>query len=173
MPRKLIKTLALGLALLAGPPALAAEGGLHAAMEAQFDRAVAADPEVASMLGAGDAASNARLTDISLARREALRAELRASLEEIERWDRDALEGQERWSHDFARWFYLRQVELLSFDWAPAWLQLSSGVYAVDHLFGVATMLPRFMDNTHAVTDEAGAASTSRGCGRRAPSSTS
>ncbi|NZA26988.1 DUF885 domain-containing protein [Luteimonas sp. SJ-92] len=157
MPNPLLKTLTLGLALLAGSPAIAAEDSLHAVMDAQFQRAVAADPEAASMLGSGDAASNSRLTDISLARRDALRAELRASLDEIEQWDRDRLEGQERWSHDFVRWFYDRQIQLLAFDWAPAWLQLSAGVYAVDHLFGMATMLPRFMDNSHAVADEAGA----------------
>ncbi|MEL1264247.1 DUF885 domain-containing protein [Pseudoxanthomonas putridarboris] len=159
MPRIARKLLAAASLLFAAttmaqPPAA---DGLNAVMDAQFQRAVAADPELASLIGAGTDDSNGRLTDISLAQREALRAQMRTFLAEIDAFDRDRLHGQERWSHDTGRWFYQRQLELLSFDWAPAWMQLSAGPYAVDHLFGMATMLPRTLDANHAVVDEAGA----------------
>lgn len=130
---------------------------LTAVMDAQFQQSVASDPELASMVGAGTEDSNGRLTDISLGQREVLRQQMRGYLAGIDAFDRDALQGQDRWSQDLGRWFYQSQLDLLAFDWAPSWLQLSAGPYAVDHLFGMATMLPRTLDANHAVKDEAGA----------------
>ena len=156
-PRILLVAVFLLLPSIATAAPPQAARGLNAVMDAQFHRAVAADPELASLVGAGTDDSNARLTDISLAQREVLRAQMRGFLAEIEGFDRGALTGQDRWSHDAGRWFYQRQLELLSFDWAPAWMQLTAGPYAVDHLFGMATMLPRTLDANHAVRSEADA----------------
>lgn len=137
-------------------PRLDAQGGFHALVEDITERAITSDPELRSMLGltggaAGDLSD--RLTDVSLPRRQVLRDELDGYLAEVEAWDRDALTGQERWSHDLVTWYLENQVDLMSYDWSPAWLPSSAGVYAVDQLFSIPVHLPQFMDHHHAVAD--------------------
>ena len=115
------------------------------------------DPELRSILGFADDGigdlSN-QMTDVSLERRAELRAEIDHILEAVHSYDRDALEGQERWSHDLSTWLYTVQADLLAFDWAPSWMQLGTSVYAVDQLFSIPVSIPQFMQNHHAVRNE-------------------
>lgn len=133
-----------------------APGEFHALVEDITQRAIGGDPELRSMLGltggeAGDLSH--RLTDVSLARRQALRDDLRGYLGEVRAWERDELAGQERWTHDLVTWYFDTQIDLMSFEWAPAWLPTHAGIYAVDQLFGIPGQLPQFMDNHHRVAD--------------------
>jgi uncharacterized protein (DUF885 family) len=132
----------------------------HALVDAQMMRNVDREPELRSMLGItggrpGD--TTGQLNDVSLPRRAALRAELQGNLEAIESWNRDRLPGQDRWTQAMVVWFYRTQIDLMAFDWAPAWLPAGASVYAVDQLFSVPVQLPQFMDNQHRVTDAASA----------------
>jgi uncharacterized protein (DUF885 family) len=155
-------TLAIGLA----SPARAADAApahgddFNAWLDAQTNRFVRTDPELRSVLGIGGDGIDLsdRLTDVSLPRRAALRADLRSSLDTIHGWDRATLQGQQRWSHGLAEWFYARQVELLGFDWSPAWLQAGTSIYAVDQLFSIPVSLPQFMENNHPVRNAKDAA---------------
>ena len=63
--------------------------------------------------------------------------QLRAYLTEVRKWDRDALSGQERWTHDLVDWYFQTQIDLMSFDWAPAWLPTAAGIARVDVLGGL------------------------------------
>lgn len=115
------------------------------------------DPELRSILGFvddgfGDLSD--QMSDVSLQRRAELRAEVEHSLKAVQAYDRDTLEGQERWSHDLATWLYGVQADLLAFDWAPSWMQLGTSVYAVDQLFSIPVSIPQFMQNHHGVQDE-------------------
>jgi len=163
MHRNLLKTALLmaGLAIHGG---LAAESAsrpatLHELLDAQTQRAIVQDPELRSILGiSGDGIDlSAQLTDVSLPKREERRAQMQANLDAIRAWDRSKLTGQDRWNYDLATWFYTTQVDLMRFDWAPAWLPVGATTYAVDQLFSVPVTLPQFLDNNHAVTDEASA----------------
>jgi uncharacterized protein (DUF885 family) len=163
----LLRSLALVLAIVAtaafaGDAAdkAPATSELHALVDAQMMRNINREPELRSMLGitggpAGD--TTGQLNDVSLPRREALRAEMQANLDVIQSWDRDRLHGQDQWTQAMVAWFYRTQIDLMAFDWAPAWLPAGASVYAVDQLFSVPVQLPQFMDNQHQVTDAASA----------------
>lgn len=115
------------------------------------------DPELRSILGLTDDGVgdlSHKMTDVSLPRRAELRSELKNALEAVTTYDRDALEGQERWSYDLAVWFYRTQIDLMAFDWTPAWLPVGGSVYAVDQLFSIPVGIPQFMQNHHAIADE-------------------
>ena len=131
-------------------------GDFHAVVEKITQRAIGGDPELRSMLGltggeVGDLSD--QLTDVSLPRRQELRDQLRGYLAEVQAWDRDVLSGQERWTHDLVSWYFETQIDLMSFDWSPAWLPTAAGIYAVDQLFSIPVQLPQFMENHHAVAD--------------------
>lgn len=162
--RRTLFTVAFTVAALVAQGCPAAEEArrpetLHALLDSQMRSAVVRDPELRSQLGiSGDGIDlSAQLTDVSLPRREERRAELQADLDAIRTWDRDSLVGQERWNYDLATWFYTTQIDLMRFDWAPSWLPAGATTYAVDQLFSVPVTLPQFLDNNHAVTDEASA----------------
>jgi len=133
---------------------------LGALVDAQTMREVAGNPELRTALGiSGDGIDlSGQLTDVSLPRRDALRATMRDNLAELERYAAGArIEGQDRWSLGLMRWFYQRQIEMMAPEWAPAWLPAGATVYAVDQLFSIPVTLPQFMENQHAVHDEASA----------------
>ena len=127
----------------------------HALLDEQMMRVIRVDPELRSLLGiSGDGIDlSDRLTDVSLPRREQLRAQIQANLAEVRAWDDKDLAGQQRLSHDMAAWFYERQIELMRFDWSPAWLPAGATTYAVDQLFSIPVTLPQFMENSHPVRD--------------------
>ncbi|QSX76235.1 DUF885 family protein [Lysobacter arenosi] len=163
MHRNLLKS-ALLIAGLAAQGGLAANetsqpATLHALLDAQTQGAIVHDPELRSLLGiSGDGIDlSAKLTDVSLPNREERRAEMQANLDAIRAWDRSKLVGQERWNYDLATWFYTTQIDLMRFDWAPAWLPVGATTYAVDQLFSIPVTLPQFLDNNHAVTGETSA----------------
>ncbi len=146
-----------------GPKAPAKAGPattLGALVDEQTMRSVRHDPELRTLLGiSGDGIDlSGQLTDVSLPRRAELRKAMQDNLAELQRWSAGhALQGQDRWSHGLAVWFYQRQLDLMEVDWAPAWLPVGASTYAVDQLFSVPVSLPQFMDNQHAVRDEASA----------------
>ncbi|UNK48695.1 DUF885 domain-containing protein [Lysobacter sp. S4-A87] len=162
MPRHSIALLvaaALGLAT----PALAAEKPrtVSALLDTQMMGAVRQDPELRTLLGlSGDGIDlSGQLTDVSLQRRAVLRTQMQHNLDEVEHFDQMQLTGQDRWSYGLAVWFYHRQIELMQPEWAPAWLPAGASTYAVDQLFSIPVSLPQFLENQHAVRDEAGARS--------------
>ncbi|MGY0556633.1 DUF885 domain-containing protein [Lysobacter sp. A421] len=128
----------------------------NAMIDRQTQETINTDPELRTMLGiTGDGVGDLsdQLVDVSLPRRAELHDRLAQYRAEIKAVERDTLVGQERFTHDMTIWFYDRQLELMSPDWAPAWLPLGS-VYAVDQLFSSAVQLPDFMDTHHVVVDE-------------------
>lgn len=131
----------------------------NAMIDAQTMRAINANPELRTMLGLGGAEDDfsERLADVSLSRRDKMRADLASSLKQIQAWDRDRLDAQEQLTYDLATWFYQSQIDLMAHPWAPAWLPVGDSTYAVDQLFSAPVNLPQFMDNHHAVHDEASA----------------
>jgi len=166
--RALLAT-ALALALAGPTPASSATpsssaqqsqdtGGFHALLDRRIDEWLATDPELQTMLGLDRAQPGqaAKLTDVSLPRREEIREQVRRLRAEIASIDRDSLTGQERVTHAMASWYYDRMAEPLELEWAPAWLPLGN-MYAVDQLFSSPVQLPSFMDNHHQVRDEASA----------------
>lgn len=129
-------------------------------IDAQTMRSVRKDPELRTLLGiSGDGIDlSGQLTDVSLPRRAVLREEIQHDLDELQQHgDRARLTGQDRWSYDLAVWFYRSQLDLMRFDWSPAWLPVGASTYAVDQLFSIPVSLPQFMENQHAVRDEASA----------------
>ncbi|MDP4537061.1 DUF885 domain-containing protein [Alkalimonas collagenimarina] len=132
----------------------------HQRLDELSTLSINSDPELRSILGiVDDEIGNLshQMTDVSLPRRAQLRNEWQQLLDIINAYDRQAQEGQERWSHDLAAWFYGVQIDLLAFDWAPAWVQVGSSVYAVDQLFSIPVSIPQFMQNHHAITSESDA----------------
>lgn len=135
-------------------------GSLGALIDEQVNRTVVQDPELRTILGiSGDGIDlSGQLSDVSPARREALRKMLRDNLAAL---DRRAAQspptGQDRWSLGLARWFYQTQIDLMAVDWAPAWLPVGATTYAVDQLFSAPITLPQFMENQHNVRNEADA----------------
>ncbi|MGM0429556.1 MAG: DUF885 domain-containing protein [Pseudomonadota bacterium] len=120
-------------------------------------RSITNDPEIRSILGLTDDGVgdlSHQMTDVSLQRRTQLREKLSQVLEAVSSYEREALKGQERWSYDLSRWLYRTQVDLMAFDWMPAWLPASGSVYAVDQLFSIPVTIPQFMQNHHAINDE-------------------
>ena len=87
----------------------------HALLDEQMMRVIRVDPELRSLLGiSGDGIDlSDRLTDVSLPRREQLRAQIQANLAEVRAWDDKDLAGQQRLSHDMAAWFYERPITLV------------------------------------------------------------
>jgi uncharacterized protein (DUF885 family) len=132
-------------------------GSFHRLLDELTARSINSNPELRSMLGlSGDGVGDLshRMNDVSLPRREVLRAEMQEGLQAVAAVDRQALIGQERWSHDLATWFYRTQIDLMAFDWSPAWLPAGASVYAVDQLFSIPVSIPQFMENHHRVVDE-------------------
>ncbi|MFN4161913.1 MAG: DUF885 domain-containing protein, partial [Stenotrophomonas sp.] len=130
-------------------------------LDAQTMAAINADPELRTMLGiSGDGADfSSQLTDVSLAQREINRRFLADNLAAIKGWNGAPLDPQQQLSDGLARWFYQTQIDLMAVPWAAAWLPVGGSTYAVDQLFSLPVNLPQFMDNQHAVTDEASARS--------------
>lgn len=143
---------------IAGTPAAVSFNGL---LDAQTMAAINADPELRTMLGiSGDGADfSSQLTDVSLAQREVNRRFLADNLAAIKDWHGAPLDPQQQLSDGLARWFYQAQIDLMAVPWAAAWLPVGGSTYAVDQLFSLPVNLPQFMDNQHAVTDEASARS--------------
>ena len=142
------------------PSAVQADQPLGAVVDAQTMRVVNRDPELRTVLGlSGDGIDlSGQLNDVSLAQRAVLRTTLRDNLAELDRYAAGhAVSGQDRWSLELMRWLYRTQIDLMAPDWAPAWLPAGATTYAVDQLFSIPVLLPQFMENQHAVRDEAGA----------------
>ncbi|MFC3550475.1 DUF885 domain-containing protein [Lysobacter cavernae] len=157
-PLTWIAALCIGASCHAAEPE-ARPATVGALIDAQAMGAIRRDPELRTALGiSGDGIDlSGQLTDVSLPRRDVLRKEIQGYLDTLQQWDRSQLAGQDRWSYDLAAWFYARQIELMRVDWAPAWLPVGASTYAVDQLFSVPVSLPQFMENQHAVRDEASA----------------
>ena len=158
----LAASLATLLAACGPSPAVPDADGraVDALVDAQFEAFLANDPEAMTVLGidSADARITAgRLTDASLLRRAELRSTLAANLAALDDVDDEAFAPQQQRTLEMARWFYRSQADLLGFEWAPAWLPLSTNLYAVDQLPGIATMLPGFFDAAQPLADAADA----------------
>lgn len=163
MHAALAAALAFGLAatpVLAAPAPSADHpepSGTHAVIDRQYADFLSEMPQIVTLLGLPGAEEAAhRLDDLSTGRRQVLRGRMQDYLAELQAIDRSQLAGQERLSLDSAIWMYERQLELMSPDWAVSWLPMS-GMYAVDHLFGVPTTLVQFLTEQHAIRSVADA----------------
>ncbi|KRG68415.1 DUF885 domain-containing protein [Pseudoxanthomonas dokdonensis] len=137
-----------------------ATDSIGALLDAQTQRSVVNNPELRTMLGiSGDGIDlSGQLTDVSLPRRAELRTMLQENLAQLEQRAKSVpVTDQDRWSLGLARWFYQRQIEMMAYDWSPAWLPAGATTYAVDQLFSIPVTLPQFMENQHVVKDEASA----------------
>lgn len=163
MTRPLLATALVALLAACGQPASVPDADGHAVdalVDAQFDAFFANDPEAMTVLGIDnpDARSSAgRLTDASLLRRAELRDTLAANLAALDDIDDAAFAPQQQRTLEMARWFYRSQADLLAFDWAPAWMPLSTNLYAVDQLAGIANTLPGFFESAQPLADAADA----------------
>ena len=155
--------LALVAALAAPAPVAAADASdsVGALIDKQTMEEVRRNPELRTLLGlSGDGIDlSGQLTDVGLPRRDALRAQMVRNLGEVKRFDPKRLTGQDRWNYGLAAWFYQTQIDLMKPGWAPAWMPAGASTYAVDQLFSIPVSLPGFLENQHAVRDEAGAVS--------------
>ncbi|WP_426281534.1 DUF885 domain-containing protein [Lysobacter soli] len=162
MPRSVL-TLVLAAVLGIAASAVAAESpdDLRAMIDRQTMEEVRQNPELRTLLGmSGDGIDlSGQLTDVGLPRRAELRARMQHNLDEVMRVDPARLTGQDRWNYGLVVWFYRTQIDLLKPDWAPAWMPAGASTYAVDQLFSIPVSLPGFLENQHAVRDEAGAVS--------------
>lgn len=140
-------------------PATPVAPSFNTMIDAQTMQSINENPELRTMLGLGGAGDDisGQLADVSLSRRDELRTGLVENLKQVKAWDRDKLGAQEQLTYDLATWFYQSQIDLMAHSWAPAWLPVGDSTYAVDQLFSAPVNLPQFMDNHHAVTDEASA----------------
>lgn len=92
----------------------------HQVLDQLVSLSINRDPELRSILGLTDddiGDLSHRMTDVSLPRRAQLREQLKQALEEVSSYDRQSLEGQERWSYDLAVWLYRTQIDLMAFEW--------------------------------------------------------
>lgn len=127
---------------------------VSALLDRQYAGFLATMPQITSLLGLPGAAEAAhRLDDLSLQRRDQVRALMQAHLAQLQAINPDSLAGQARWSVDSAIWLYERQLALTAPDWAVSWLPMA-GVYAVDHLFGPATVLAQFLTEQHTIASQ-------------------
>ncbi|KPN20777.1 hypothetical protein AO715_13305 [Xanthomonas sp. Mitacek01] len=163
MTRPLLATALVALLAACGQPASVPDADGHAVdalVDAQFDAFFANDPEAMTVLGIDNPnarSSAGRLTDASLLRRAELRDTLAANLAALDDIDDAAFAPQQQRTLEMARWFYRSQADLLAFDWAPAWMPLSTNLYAVDQLAGIANTLPGFFESAQPLADAADA----------------
>lgn len=119
-----------------------------------FTQYVIDDPELLSRLrmleGIGYRRHNARLTNASLARSEALSEKLERDYAMLKSYDASGFTGQERLSYDILDYFLGIQVEGKPFRFHN---------FPVNQLFGVQSALPNFMAQIHVVKDQTDAES--------------
>lgn len=106
------------------------------------------DPELLSRLrlleGIGLRGHNARLTDASLVRSEALSAKLARDYDTLKSYDASGFEGQDRLSYDIFEYFLGNQVDGERFRFHD---------FPVNQMFGVQSSLPNFMAQIHTIDD--------------------
>lgn len=106
-------------------------------------------PELLSQLrlleGFGIRGHNAELDDRSQASGDKQFAKLKADLATLQQYDRNSMTEAEKLNYDMLEWFMAHQAE------GEKWRYHD---YPVNQLFGVQSMLPRFMVNTHQLKDK-------------------
>ncbi len=118
-----------------------------------FDRTFVAyaisDPEMLTSLGMleriGIRRHNARLSDASMERADAMMEKLKRDLAMLRSYDRDKLSESDQLSYDILEYFLAVQAEGERFRWHN---------YPVNQLFGVQNSLPSFMASQHPLTRE-------------------
>ncbi|MFU8895789.1 MAG: DUF885 domain-containing protein [Gammaproteobacteria bacterium] len=121
-----------------------------------FDRVLIevalADPQLLSQIGVlenfGIRGHNARLSDGSEAREQALFAKIRRDLDTLRRYDRDRLDAPRQLSYDVLEGFLELGLE---------WERWRYHGYPMNQLFGIQNGLPNFMATIHRVDDRKGA----------------
>ena len=88
---------------------------------------------------------NAELDDRSQASGDKQFAKLKADLATLQQYDRNSMTEAEKLNYDMLEWFMAHQAE------GEKWRYHD---YPVNQLFGVQSMLPRFMVNTHQLKDK-------------------
>ena len=106
-------------------------------------------PELLSQLrlleGLGIRGHNAELDDRSQASGDKQFAKLKADLATLRSYNRDSMTEAEKLNYDMLEWFMAHQAD------GEKWRYHD---YPVNQLFGVQSMLPRFMVNTHQLKDK-------------------
>lgn len=146
----------LGLVVLAagyGTYIVFINPSLHMTVNKQTFAMLLDNPEMITQLGAIEGGMldfhSGKLSDASWERREADLKRAEDNLAEIEAYDPEALEGQEKLTREVMSWFYRATLAYGDIPWSRG-----GGPYPVNQMFGVQNGFPRFMSFTHVVRNE-------------------
>jgi len=111
------------------------------------------DPELLTSIGIADGTlldfHSGKLTAVGNAKRDHDYAEAQKDLDELHRFDRATLQGQDRITYDVLLDYYGAQLAMRRFDWLS-----SEGLYPVSPMFGAEAQLLDFMQTAHVVKND-------------------
>jgi uncharacterized protein (DUF885 family) len=111
------------------------------------------NPELFTGVGIADGTifdhHSGRLTEVSIAKRDRDYAVGKTNLEEVRRFDRASLKGQDRVTYDVVVDFTATPLEMQRFGWLS-----SAGLYPISPTFGAQVELLNFMQTGHVVTND-------------------
>jgi len=111
------------------------------------------NPELFTSIGIADGTivdrHSGKLAPVGVAKRDSDYAFFREALDEVRRFDREALGVQDRITYDILEDFYGSQLALERFEWMS-----SEGLYPVSPMFGTQISLIGFMQTQHVVKNE-------------------
>src|ERR1700722_1006641 len=111
------------------------------------------NPELFSSIGIADGTifdrHSGKLTPVGNAQRDRNYAMVQKDIDEVRKFDRASLKGQDQITYDVLLDFYGSQLEQRKFDWLS-----SEGLYPVSPMFGTEAQLLDFMETQHAVKND-------------------
>ena len=111
------------------------------------------NPELFTSIGVADGTifdhHSGRLAAVGNAKRDHDYAEGQKDLDEVRRFERASLKGQDRVTYDVLIDFYSTPLELQKFNWLS-----SEGLYPVSPMFGTEAQLLNFMQTSHVVKND-------------------
>ena len=111
------------------------------------------NPELFSSIGIADGTifdrHSGKLTPVGNAQRDRNYEVLQKDIDEVRKFDRASLKGQDQITYDVLIDFYGSQLEQRKFDWLS-----SEGLYPVSPMFGTEAQLLEFMETQHAVKND-------------------
>jgi uncharacterized protein (DUF885 family) len=111
------------------------------------------NPELFSSIGIADGTifdrHSGKLTPVGNAQRDRNYAMVQKDIDEVRKFDRASLKGQDQITYDVLLDFYGSQLDQRKFDWLS-----SEGLYPVSPMFGTEAQLLEFMETQHAVKND-------------------
>ena len=149
----------VGLAAVYGAYIVFINPSLHMTIDKQSFAMVLENPEMLTQLGAIEGTMldyhSSKLDDVSWDKRTRDYDTARRNLAAIEAYDLRSLKGQEKLTYEVMSWSLKSQ---LGFE-RIKWLAPGDNPYPINQMFGEQNGFPRFMQFTHAVKNDATAAS--------------